>query len=50
MTSQSEASKHVTSEMCSVLRYIAERSCMAKIGEPWLVEPISKFPATVDPL
>jgi hypothetical protein len=34
MTSQT--SKHVTSEMCSVLRYTAERGCMAKIGEPWL--------------
>ena len=36
MTSQAETSKHVTSEMCSVLQYTAERGCMAKIGEPWL--------------
>ncbi len=36
MTSQADASKHVTSEMCSVLQYIAEHGCMAKIGEPWL--------------
>ena len=36
MTSQAESSKHVTSEMCSVLQYTAARGCMAKIGEPWL--------------
>ena len=36
MTSQPKASKHVTSEMCSVLQYTAERGCMAKIGETWL--------------
>ena len=36
MTSQAQASKHVTSEMCSVLQYSAQRGCMAKIGEPWL--------------
>jgi Arabinose-binding domain of AraC transcription regulator, N-term len=36
MTSQSEASKHVTPEMCAVLRYTGEHGCMAKIGEPWL--------------
>ena len=36
MTSQSEASKHVTPEMCAVPRYTGERGCMAKIGEPWL--------------
>jgi hypothetical protein len=36
MTSQAKACKHVTSEMCSVLQYTAERGCMAKIGEPWL--------------
>ncbi len=36
MTSQAQASKHITSEMCSVLRYTAERGCMAKIGGRWL--------------
>ena len=36
MTSQAQAAKHVTSEMCSVLQYSAQRGCMAKIGEPWL--------------
>ena len=36
MTSQAEESKHVTPEMCAVLRYAAEHGCMAKIGEPWL--------------
>ena len=36
MTSQAEESKHVTPEMCAVLRYTAEHGCMAKIGEPWL--------------
>jgi hypothetical protein len=36
MNSHSEASKHVTPEMCVVLRYTAEHGCMAKIGEPWL--------------
>jgi len=36
MTSQSEASKHVTPEMFAVLRYTGERGCMAKIGESWL--------------
>jgi hypothetical protein len=36
MTSQAEESKHVTPEMCAVLRYTAERGCMARIGESWL--------------
>jgi hypothetical protein len=36
MASQLEESKHVTAEMCAVLRYTAEHGCMAKIGEPWL--------------
>ena len=36
MTPQAEKSKHITPEMCAVLRYTAERGCMAKIGEPWL--------------
>ena len=36
MTSQAEASKLVTPEMCAVLRYTGEHGCMAKIGEPWL--------------
>ena len=36
MPSQAKASKHVTSEMCFVLQYAADRGCMAKIGEPWL--------------
>ena len=36
MTSQAEESKHITPEMCTVLRYTAEHGCMAKIGEPWL--------------
>jgi hypothetical protein len=36
MTSQAEESKHITPEMCAVLRYTAEHGCMAKIGEPWL--------------
>ena len=36
MTSQAEELKHVTPEMCAVLRYTAEHGCMAKIGEPWL--------------
>ena len=34
-----QVSKHVTSEMCSVLHYTAERGCMAKIGEAWLGPP-----------
>jgi hypothetical protein len=36
MTPQAEESKHITPEMCAVLRYTAEHGCMAKIGEPWL--------------
>ena len=36
MTSQAEESKHITPEMCAVLRYTAEHGCMAKIGELWL--------------
>lgn len=36
MSSQAKVSKHITSEMCSVLQYAADRGCMAKIGEPWL--------------
>ncbi len=36
MTLQSEVSKHVTAEMCAVLRYTAQHGPMAKIGEPWL--------------
>jgi hypothetical protein len=36
MTSQPQASKHVTPEMAAVLRYTAEHGCMAKIGEQWL--------------
>ena len=36
MTSQAEESKHITPEMCAVLRYTAEHGCVAKIGEPWL--------------
>ena len=36
MTSQAEELKHITPEMCAVLRYTAEHGCMAKIGEPWL--------------
>ena len=36
MTTQAEESKHVTPEMCAVLRYTAEHGCMAKVGEPWL--------------
>jgi hypothetical protein len=35
MTPQTEESKHITAEMCAVLRYTAEHGCMAKIGEPW---------------
>ena len=29
MTSQAEESKHITPEMCAVLRYTAEHGCMA---------------------
>ena len=36
MTSQVEDSKHVTPEMCAVLRCTAEHGSMAKIAEPWL--------------
>jgi hypothetical protein len=36
MTPQAQESKHITPEMCAVLRYTAEHGCMAKIGEPWL--------------
>jgi hypothetical protein len=36
MTPQAEESKHITPEMCAVLRYTAEHGCMAKIGELWL--------------
>ena len=36
MTSQSEGSKHLTPDMCAVLRYTGEYGCMAKIGGPWL--------------
>ena len=36
MTPRAEESKHVTPEMCAVLRYTAEHGCMARIGEPWL--------------
>ena len=36
MTSQAEPCQHVTSEMCSMLRYTADHGCMAKVGGPWL--------------
>jgi hypothetical protein len=36
MTSQAKPCQHVTSEMCSVLRYTADHGCMAKVGGPWL--------------
>ena len=36
MTSQVEDSKHVTPEMCAVLRCTSEHGSMAKIAEPWL--------------
>ena len=36
MTPEAEELRHVTPEMCAVLRYTAAHGCMAKIGEAWL--------------